>query len=87
MKILIAMLIMVSIAGAKVPGPCLPEVRILETKGIDLDTKTLKGWVRLLNNRSKQGEYGIVLTKAETMALIKCLTEELNNRKARGKLR
>lgn len=79
--------LVVTIGLAKVPTPCLPETKLLETKGIDLDTKTLKGWVRLLNSRSKQGEYGVVLTKAETLALIRCLTEELNNRKVVGKLR
>ena len=87
MKTAIGMILLASIAMARVPAPCAPEEKMLETKGIDLDTKTIKGWVRLLNSRSKQGEYGVVLTRAETLALIKCLTEELQNRKALGKLK
>jgi hypothetical protein len=65
---------------------CPDEKQLLEKKRIDLDTKSLKGWIRLLNNRSKQGEYGVRLTREETIALLKCLTEELEYRKRTGKM-
>jgi hypothetical protein len=71
---------------AKVPVPCKTEEHILIEKGVDLDTKTLKSWVRLLNNKIKKDEFGITLTKAETIALIKCLTIEIQNRKLQGKI-
>lgn len=83
----IVIVLLSSIAMAKVPAPCLEEEKMLIEKNIDLDTKTLKGWVRLLNNRSKMGQYGVILSKEETLELIKCLTEELNNRKMLGKLK
>lgn len=66
--------------------PCTEEKQMLERKRIDLDTKSIKGWIRLLNNRNKQCEYGTSLTKDERNALIKCLTDELEYRKKTCKL-
>ena len=83
--IVIMCLCNMSYAGT-IPKPCKSEEELLKQKNLDLDTKTLKGWVRLLKNRSKMGEYGVVLTKEETIALIKCITIELDNRQKVGKL-
>ena len=67
--------------------PCPEEKALLESKKMELDTKTLKGWVRLLKNREKQNSAGIFLTKEEVKDLIKCLTEEIEYRKMTGKMK
>jgi hypothetical protein len=66
--------------------PCSEEQVLLKEKKLDLDTKTLKGWVRFLKNKSKQAEYGVTLSKQESDDLIKCLIEEIEYRKKLGKL-
>jgi len=83
---LLLILMAFSIEQIHAKEPCPDEKQLLETNKIDLDTKTIKGWLRLLNNRTKQGEYGIKLTKEETIALIKCLKDELEFRKKVGKM-
>lgn len=87
MKIIFGLFLVTGILFANVPAPCKDQEPVLIANAIDLDTKTIKGWVRLLNNRSKQGKYGVHLTKEETMDLIKCLLEELRNRKEAGKMK
>jgi len=72
---------------AKVPEPCNNEAKMLKKNKIELDTKTIKGWVRLLKNRSKMGEYGITLSKEEVRDLIDCLNIEMKNRKRVGKMK
>ena len=86
---IIAFLIMGSliIIQADVPEPCNDEAKMLKKNKIELDTKTIKGWVRLLKNRSKMGEYGITLSKEEVSALIDCLNVEMKNRKRVGKMK
>lgn len=86
-KLFIILVILLSIeAFAKTPVPCKSEEHLLIEKGIDIDTKSIKGWIRILNNRSKQNEIGINLSREETIELIKCLTIELNNRNHQGKM-
>jgi hypothetical protein len=87
MNKIIFMSLLAAVLNAGVPAPCKSEAQMLREKSIDLDTKTLKGWVRILNNKSKQGLYGVTLTREETIALIKCLTEEIGNRREAGKIK
>ena len=86
-KLLVLLALSVVLSAQNIPVPCKTQAQLLEEKSIDLDTKTLKGWVRVLNNKSKQGLYGITLTREETLALIRCITQELNNRKELGKMK
>lgn len=72
--------------SAETPKPCKAEEKTLVNNHIDLDTRTLKGWIRLLKNRSKMNDYGVTLTQEEVSELIKCLKVELDNRKKMGKL-
>jgi hypothetical protein len=86
-KFILFLVLMSSVSFAAIPEPCEDDVQIIKSHKMDLDTKTLKSWIRLLNNKSKQGKYGIVLSKAEIRALIACLTEELELRKKIGKMK
>jgi len=72
---------------AEVPAPCKEQEPVIIKENLDLDTKTLKSWIRLLKNRNKMDNYGVQLTKAEVNALIKCLTIELELRRSIGKMR
>lgn len=86
-KIIAAVLLLMLASTPVLAGkPCPDEEQMLKEKRLDLDTKTLKGWVRLLKNKSKQNDYGVVLTKEEVVLLIKCLNEEIEYRKKAGKL-
>lgn len=84
-KISIILSLAFGISQAEIPKACKPQAAIIERE-MDMDTKTLKGWVRLLNNRSKMGEAGIYLTKEEVNLLITCIKIELENRKRAGKM-
>jgi hypothetical protein len=57
--------------------PCQSEKKILQECNMDLDTKTTKGWIRLLQNKSKMETIGIELTKEEVHSLINCLIIKL----------
>lgn len=57
--------------------PCQSENKVLQECSMDLDTKTTKGWIRLLQNKSKMETIGIELTQEEVRALINCLSIKL----------
>lgn len=85
MKYIILLFLVLSFSGFAAE-PCPEERELLTEKRIDLDTKTIKGWIRLFKNREKLNQYGVYLSKTETLDLIKCLTDELNQRKLSGKM-
>jgi hypothetical protein len=84
MKFIIILVFSLSILSAQ---PCTNEAELLKAKKIDLDTKTMKSWVRLLKNRSKQNEYGVKLSQEEVASLIKCLMIEIEIKSKQGKMK
>lgn len=87
MKKIILLAMLSSMVFAKIPESCSGSKAAIERNGLDMDTKTLKSWIRLLKNRSKMGEYGVTLSKSEVKELIDCLTIELDNKQKAGKMR
>lgn len=59
-------------------------VKIARNSNIDLRTKSVKGWIRLLKNKEKYAVY--VISDSDRKFLIKCLTEQYKNKPKIGRM-
>ena len=86
MKKVIIIFIILTIILNSVPPNIINEKYIMSLfyrNNIDLDSKSYKGWIRLINSDRRLAEYNYYFSKEEKIDLIKFLRIKIQNKKTR----